>query len=144
MAQSAGSSDGRKKLLRYVVRFLSQQQEVDLPESLGDKITRLIHYLNTSRCLLILDNGESILQSGASTGCYLQGYAGYGELFRNVGESQHQSCLLLTSREQFPEVRRFAGESLPVRVWELAGLESASEILTARVSVVLRKILKIW
>ncbi|NJO63565.1 MAG: hypothetical protein HC836_36845 [Richelia sp. RM2_1_2] len=121
-----------EKIIADVVRFLSQQQEVDLPETLGDKITRLIHYLNTSRCLLILDNGESILQGGASTGCYLQGYAGYGELFRNVGESQHQSCLLLTSREQFPEVRRFAGESLPVRVWELAGLESASEILTAR------------
>jgi predicted transcriptional regulator len=121
-----------EKIITDVVRFLSQQQEVDLPESLGDKITRLIHYLNTSRCLLILDNGESILQGGASTGCYLQGYAGYGELFRKVGDSQHQSCLLLTSREQFPEVRRLAGESLPVRVWELGGLESGTEILTAR------------
>ncbi|MGF1675567.1 MAG: NB-ARC domain-containing protein, partial [Rivularia sp. (in: cyanobacteria)] len=121
-----------EKIIADVVKFLSQQQEVDLPESLGEKITRLIHYLNTSRCLLILDNGESILQGGASTGCYLQGYAGYGELFRNVGESQHQSCLVLTSREQFPEVRRLAGESLPVRVWELAGLESGTEILTAR------------
>ncbi|BAY93375.1 hypothetical protein FDUTEX481_09363 [Tolypothrix sp. PCC 7601] len=121
-----------EKIIADVVRFLSPQQEVDLPESLGEKITRLIEYLNTSRCLLILDNGESILQGGASTGCYLQGYAGYGELFRQVGESQHQSCLLLTSREQFLEVRRLAGESLPVRVWELGGLESATEILTAR------------
>jgi len=121
-----------EKIIADVVRFLSQQQEVDLPETLGDKITRLIHYLNTSRCLLILDNGESILQGGASTGYYLQGYAGYGELFRRVGDSQHQSCLVLTSREQFPEVRRLAGESLPVRVWELSGLESASEILTTR------------
>jgi hypothetical protein len=90
-----------EKIIADVVRFLSQQQEIDLPESLGDKITRLIHYLNTSRCLLILDNGESILQGGASTGCYRQGYEGYGELFRNVGESQHQSCLLLTSREMW-------------------------------------------
>jgi predicted transcriptional regulator len=41
--------------------------------------------------------------------------------------------LILTSREQFKEVRRLAGESLPVRVWELAGLSvEASEILTVR------------
>jgi hypothetical protein len=48
-----------------------------------------------------------------------------------VGESQHQSCLLLTSREQFQQVRQSA-ENSPVRVWKLAGLESATEILTAR------------
>jgi NB-ARC domain len=121
-----------EKIILDVVRLLSQQQEVELPESLGDKITRFIHYLKTSRCLLILDNGESILQGGISTGCYLQGYAGYGELFRRVGDSEHQSCLLLTSREQFREVRRLAGDISPVKVWELGGLDSATEILTAR------------
>ncbi|MDJ0696226.1 WD40 repeat domain-containing protein [Mastigocoleus sp. MO_188.B34] len=119
-------------IIADIVKFLSQQREIDLPESLGEKITRLIHYLRTSRCLLILDNGESILQSGSSTGNYREGYGGYGELFRRIGESQHQSCLILTSREQFKEVRRLAGESLPVRVWELKGLEKATEILTAR------------
>lgn len=122
-----------EKIIADVVKFLSQQQEIDLPESLGDKITQLLGYLRASRCLLIFDNGESILQSGSSTGNYRQGYSGYGELFRRVGDSQHQSCLILTSREQFKEVRRLAGESLPVRVWELAGLSvEASEILTVR------------
>ncbi|MBD2299069.1 NB-ARC domain-containing protein [Nostoc sp. FACHB-190] len=122
-----------EKIIADVVKFLSQQQEIDLPESLGDKITRLINYLSTSRCLLILDNAESILQSGSSMGNYREGYSGYGELFRRIGESQHQSCLLLTSREQFKEVRRLAGETLPVRFLELAGLSvEAREILTVR------------
>ncbi|BAZ16410.1 WD-40 repeat-containing protein [Calothrix sp. NIES-4071] len=121
-----------EKIIADVVKFLSLQQEIELPQSLGEKITRLIHYFNTSRCLLILDNGESILQGGSSTGCYREGYEGYGELFRRVGECQHQSCLLLTSREQFQEMRPLAGESLPVRVWELEGLQSATEILTTR------------
>lgn len=115
-----------------IVKFLSLQQEIDLPRSLGEKITRLIDYLRASRCLLILDNAESILQSGCCTGNYREEYSGYGELFRRVGESQHQSCLILTSREQFKEVRRLAGETLPVRVWQLKGLEKATEILTAR------------
>ncbi|MBD2169638.1 hypothetical protein H6G04_35415, partial [Calothrix membranacea FACHB-236] len=122
-----------EKIIADVVKFLSQQREIDLPESLGDKITRLIDRLRASRCLLIFDNGESILQSGSSTGSYREGYSGYGELFRRIGESQHQSCLILTSREQFKEVRRLAGKTLPVRFWELAGLSGeAREILTSR------------
>ena len=121
-----------EKIIADIVKFLSLQQKIDLPDTLGEKITRLIDYLRASRCLLILDNAESILQSGCSTGNYREEYSGYGELFRRVGESQHQSCLILTSREQFKEVRRLAGESLPVRVWELKGLEKATEILTAR------------
>jgi hypothetical protein len=131
--RSLGEAPTVEKIIADVVKFLSQEQEIDLPESLGDKITRLLGYLRASRCLLIFDNGESILQSGSSTGNYCEGYSGYGELFRRVGDSQHQSCLILTSREQFKEVRRLAGESLPVRVWELAGLSvEASEILTVR------------
>ncbi|MEC4887786.1 MAG: NB-ARC domain-containing protein [Scytonema sp. PMC 1070.18] len=121
-----------EKIIADVVKFLSQQREIDLPETLREKITRLIGYLRASRCLLILDNAESILQSGSSTLSYREEYSGYGELFRRVGESQHQSCLLLTSREEFKEVRRLAGETLPVRVWELEGLESATEILADR------------
>ncbi|MBD2169411.1 hypothetical protein H6G04_34175 [Calothrix membranacea FACHB-236] len=121
-----------EKIIADVVKFLSCHEKINLPESLGEKITQLIDCLRASRCLLILDNGESILQSGSSTGNYREGYSGYGELFRRIGESQHQSCLLLTSREQFKEVRRLAGETLPVRVWELEGLESATEILTAK------------
>lgn len=121
-----------EKIIADIIKFVSQQREIDLPESLSEKITRLLDYLRVSRCLLILDNGESILQSGSSTGNYRDGYSGYGELFQRVGESQHQSCLILTSREQFKEVRRLAGETLPVRVWELQGLEKATEILRAR------------
>ena len=121
-----------EKIIANIIKFVSQQQEIDLPETNEDKITRLIDSLRASRCLLILDNAESILQSGSTAGNYREGYEGYGELFRRVGESEHQSCLILTSREQFKEIRRLAGKSLPVRVWELEGLESATEILIAK------------
>ncbi|MDJ0674281.1 MAG: NB-ARC domain-containing protein, partial [Calothrix sp. MO_167.B42] len=121
-----------EKIIADVVWFVSQQQKIELPESLEEKIKLLIDYFSNSRCLLILDNGESILPSGSIVGCNRQSHGGYGELFRKIGESLHQSCLLLTSRELFPEVERLAGENLPVRVWELEGLESATEILTAK------------
>jgi hypothetical protein len=121
------------KILADCIKHFSHQQSIDLPQPLGEKITLLLNYLRSARCLMILDNGESIFESGELAGTYREGYADYGELFRRWGSSQHQSCLLLTSREQFPEVRYQAGEVTFVRVLELTGLEDgARSILTAK------------
>jgi len=51
-----------KDLLRELILFFSHQQEVNLPETVDSLI--LMEYLRSSRCLLVLDNGESILRSG--------------------------------------------------------------------------------
>jgi WD40 repeat protein len=61
-------------------------------------LSRLMGYLQGRRCLLVLDNAESLLVSGGA-GELRPGYEAYSELFRRVGEARHQSCLLLTSRE---------------------------------------------
>ncbi|NET59937.1 MAG: hypothetical protein F6K47_28450 [Symploca sp. SIO2E6] len=47
-----------------LIQFLSQQQETeaDLPETIPSRINRLLDYLRENRCLLILDNGESMIQ----------------------------------------------------------------------------------
>jgi hypothetical protein len=108
-------------LLSEVIALFSQQQEIELVVTPGVHVSRLIHYLQKHRCLLILDNVESILLSGSPRN-YLAGYEGYGELFRLAAESAHQSCVLLTSREQIAEVASFAGDHLPVRVLSLGGL----------------------
>lgn len=109
-------------LLADIIQFLSEQQETDLPMNLEGRITRLLHYLRTSRCLLILDNAESILQAGDRTGRYRTGYEGYGQLLGCVAETAHQSCLILTSREKPQGLAKFEGESLPVRSLQLSGL----------------------
>jgi NB-ARC domain len=98
-------------LLAETIALISKQQEIELVVAPDLHISRLLHYLREHRCLLILDNVESILLSGSPRN-YLAGYEGYGELFRQVAESAHQSCLLLTSREQVAEVANFAGGSL--------------------------------
>ncbi len=107
--------------LAEVIALISHQQEIELVVEPTVHISRLLHYLQERRCLLILDNVESILLSG-SPRQYLAGYEGYGELLRRVGESVHQSCMLLTSREQVAEVASFAGNNLPVRILPLGGL----------------------
>jgi hypothetical protein len=82
----------------------------------------------------VLDNFETVLQSGKYTGYYREGYQGYGQLLRRVGEAHHQSCLLLTSREKPEGVALLEAEDLPVHSLEVTGLQEseADEIIKAK------------
>jgi WD40 repeat protein len=116
-----------KIILSNLIQFLSDehQTEGNLPESFSDRVSRLIYFLQNHRCLVILDNAESILRSGSRAGLYPEGYEEYGELLRRIGEATHQSCLLLTSREKPREVALLEGQALPVRSLPLNGLKMA-------------------
>ena len=110
------------ELLADLILFLSNQQEAKLPESVDGQISCLMNYLRQHRCLLVLDNVESILQSGERTGRYRQGYEAYRQLLERVSDERHQSCLVLTSREKPAEVSIREGDTLPVRSLQLSGL----------------------
>ncbi len=123
-------------ILTQLLRFLPQDTELDLPNDDNTKILRLIDALQKNRCLIILDNVESVLRSGEGkalerAGEYQPGYEKYGYLFKKVAESAHESCLLLTSREKPKEVAALEGKNLPVKVSQLRGLdmEEAKAIL---------------
>ncbi|MGB7440066.1 MAG: NB-ARC domain-containing protein [Coleofasciculaceae cyanobacterium] len=118
------------ELLADLICFLSNQQETDLPETMDGKISRLLDYLQISRCLLVLDNAESILCSNERAGTYRQGYEGYGQLFSCIAESPHQSCLVLTTREKPREISYQEGEHFPIHSFQLSGLsaENVQEI----------------
>ena len=104
------------------IKFLSDQQETDLPESVDSRILLLIEYLRKHSCLLVLDNAESILRGGDRAGQYREGYERYGQLIQRVGETSHQSCLMLTSREKPGEIALLEGRTSPVRSLQLGGL----------------------
>jgi WD40 repeat protein len=110
------------EILSDWIRFLSDQQESQLPESLDACLTKLLHLLKSQRCLLILDNVETILCPDRP-GHYRPGYEGYGQLLQRLGEVAHQSCVLLTSREKPKEVAYLEGPNRPVRSLELSGLD---------------------
>lgn len=109
-------------LLTDLIQVLSRQQESVQSLTTPALLVRLMHYLRQYRCLLILDNGETILQSGQYAGAYRPDYEGYGELLRQVGEISHQSCLVLTSREKPETIASLEGQALPVRSFALHGL----------------------
>ncbi|WP_187153005.1 WD40 domain-containing protein [Acaryochloris marina] len=118
--------------LTEVVKFLSHQQETELPGSEDKQISRLLYYLQSRRCLLILDNFESILQGGEQAGNYRQGFEGYGQLVQKIRDVNHQSCLLLTSREKPRDIRPVTGGGNHIQCLELQGLsvEEAHQLLT--------------
>jgi len=109
-------------ILAELILFLSDGQEINLPKTLDGRVSRLVHFLRKYRCLLILDNAESILESGERAGNYCEGYEGYGELLKIVGGLTHQSCLVLTSREKLKEIALLEGRTLPIRSLHLNGL----------------------
>jgi len=113
------------EILTDLIKFLSNQQEVHIPDTVSGQIVRLLHYLCQSRCLVILDNVEMILQGGKHAGQYHPDYEEYGQLFEQIAEFPHQSCILLTSREKVPEIARLESKTGPVRSLEVRGLNVA-------------------
>jgi WD40 repeat protein len=109
-----------EELLVSLIHFLSQQAAA-LPESQDAQLAVLLDYLQQHRCLIVLDNWESLLQGGTS-GAYNPGYEAYGQLLRCIGEAQHQSCLMITSREKPKGLSQREGNTLPVRSLALHGL----------------------
>ncbi|HYF65678.1 MAG TPA: helix-turn-helix domain-containing protein [Herpetosiphonaceae bacterium] len=104
------------------IECLADSQPYALPDAPLRRIALLLDYLRQRRCLLILDNAESLLHEGAFSGRYRQGYEEYGELIRRIGESGHQSCLVLTSREKPRELGLLEGPRSLARSLPLSGL----------------------
>ncbi|ESA38603.1 wd40 repeat-containing protein [Leptolyngbya sp. Heron Island J] len=113
--------------LDEVIPFISNQQDTEASPK------RLLYWLRQSRCLLILDNMETILHSGERAGSFCEDYADYGDLLKLLAETRHQSCVVLTSREKPAVVGAFEGVDLPVRSQSLTGSpEAASALLDAK------------
>jgi transcriptional regulator with XRE-family HTH domain len=111
--------------VRSYLRGLQIPVDDTEPPSVERELASLLEALRQLRCLLVLDNVESILLTGEQAGAYREGYEGYGELLRRAMGGRHQSCLLLTTRELPAEVGRAARTAAQARVWHLDGLEAA-------------------
>ena len=105
---------------------LSGQVVITLPTSLDQQFSLLLDQLRRQRCLLVLDNFESILHGDGHSGDYRPGYEPYGQLLRHLVEGEHHSCLLLTSRERPKDLTHVEEDTPAVRFLALAGLPVAA------------------
>ena len=121
---SLRNSPSFTSLLSEIIDFLSNKRE-----KIAD-IRILLKYLRSYRCLIVLDNLETVLQSGNFAGKYRSGYEEYGELLRLLEETCHQSCLILTSREKLFEIAACEAKKSLVRSLKVGGsLEVAQAIV---------------
>ncbi|MEM9162071.1 MAG: NB-ARC domain-containing protein, partial [Cyanobacteria bacterium P01_F01_bin.4] len=102
-------------------------------QSLDQLQRALLEVLTQHRYLLILDNGETLLDKGR-TGRYRPEYESYRHLLKALAESSHSSCVILTSREKPAEIGALEGTHLPVRSFSLKGLsvEAAITLIKAK------------
>ena len=110
-----------KTILERCIRFISPRRS-DFPTDEDEQIYIFLDYLRKYRCLLILDNFESVLEAANPAGAYRKGYEGYGKLLQRIGEVNHESCLLITTREKPKEITRLEGPVWPIRSLQLGGM----------------------
>jgi WD40 repeat protein len=112
------------------IQFLSDGQETQasLPSDLDSRILRLLTYLRQHRCLLIVDNAESVLPCQGSTALEDEErqvwHCDYTTLLKRLSDLPHESCVLLTSREKPEAIAWNEGITLPVRSFALEGLNA--------------------
>ncbi|GCE29923.1 hypothetical protein KDA_54070 [Dictyobacter alpinus] len=117
-------------LLDECLQLLAPQPLHDPSSALERQLSRLLDLFHQFRVLLVLDNLETLLQEGSSTGRMRPGYEGYERLLQRIGGSDHQSCLLLTSREKPADLLPLEGGRNPVRALRLRGLgDDAGQLL---------------
>lgn len=109
-------------LLTELMPLLSGQTEYR-PE-----LDALLSTLRATKCLLVLDNLEAILQP-ESLGLFRPGYEDYGQLLQLVGDTAHTCCLVITSREKPEIIAAREGPALAVRSLVLGGLKTEAEAL---------------
>ena len=123
--RSLGEAPPFPELLDQLIHSLAARQ-VAAPPLPADKLALLFKLLRETRCLLILDNLETLLQAGTAEARYLAGYEQYGTFFKSLGETAHQSCLVLTSRERLPELVALESSPAPLRTMQVTGLAEAA------------------
>ncbi len=111
-------------LLDSCLQVLAPQALSDVSASPERRQDLLLECLRSRRVLLVYDNLESFLEEGEDSGRMRAGDEGFSRVLRRVAETEHQSCLLLTSREKPSDLVPLEGSRAPVRALRLARLDA--------------------
>ncbi len=120
--------------LTYLMQNFERSPQINLPVDVDQRISQLIEKLREFRCLMVFDGWETILEPTKLAGHYREGYEKYGELIQRIAEQQHQSCLVVVTREVPEAIDLLVGDRSPVRALKLPGLNEieARELFKAQ------------
>jgi hypothetical protein len=121
--RSLCSAPAFEALLDDCLQVLSPLPLETRSATLEQRLSLLLSHLRKTRTLLVLDNLECSLEADNPQGHFRPDFRGLGQLLRRVAETDHQSCLLITSREKPAVLRGLSGKHSPVRCLRLGGLD---------------------
>ncbi len=121
-------------LLDSLLQVVAPQALSEVHPSLEHRQSILLEYMRSHRVLVVLDNLECVLDEGEGAGHLLPGYEGIGRFLRLSAETEHQSCVLITSREKPIDLVAQEGNQSPVRALRLARLDedACEKLLTEK------------
>lgn len=112
------------ELLQDLLHFLYYPDQIVTAQQTNGRLRSLVEFFRQHKCLLILDNTESILDS-EQAGHYRSGYANYEPFIDQLSQREHQSTVIMTSREIPRQLSYLDGEKSPARTLHLSGLPFA-------------------
>jgi WD40 repeat protein len=117
-----------------LVRLLGEEEVTASLYSTTELAAKIASLLSQRRCLLVLDNFDTLLQDKETAGRFKSGFEDYGELLDQVSTVCGDGCLLLTSRELPLQLEsRSMDNPLKVRSLRLSGLapQAVGQLLSA-------------
>lgn len=123
--QSLRDSPPFKTIQTQLIQFISNQNStLETSEN-----SHLLEHLRKHRCLIILDDIQTLFSSGKLASHYTPEYENYSQFFQLISELSHQSSCLIISREKLREIS--TAKNTSIRSLHLKGLdeEAATKIL---------------
>ena len=87
------------ELMEELVQVLALRSGGETATSLERRPGILLEQMRKTRILLVLDKLEAVMEGGEGAGKMRPGFESFGRFLTLAGETAHQSCVLLTSRE---------------------------------------------
>jgi hypothetical protein len=127
----------QRSVVEFIDRNLIASLKIEaLPEpplDLEARLSLLLEHFRQHRCLIVLDDVDRLFSSGELAGNYADEYREYQQLFRRIWETNHQSCILLLSREEPSEMAISVSNNSAIHSLPLGGLdEGGREIFRAK------------
>lgn len=103
------------EFLENTSNIISQNISFKAEDKFKIKLIKFIKILAKYRCLLFLDNIDAIIEH--------ENYREYSEILQAIGQSKHNSCLIITSRKIPQELESLVGNKTSTYFRELQGLD---------------------
>ncbi|CAD5949884.1 NB-ARC domain-containing protein [Planktothrix agardhii] len=131
--QSLDTAPALNELLINLLQFLLDESASQLPINLNEQLSELMKVLRSQRCLIILDDFQTLFNSGQLAGNYRPNFENYRLFIKKISQLNHQSCVILNSWELPKDLIESRGKNTAIHYLLLSGLgESAKDLLKAQ------------